>query len=123
MGIAHDLSPSGPNSGSPNRHLETGTSTGARWIQELRRNARTAWLDVLIMIRRLARWAVLLLLLVALALGVLRTKTGLRLPRIDRWATSRTIPTRPVGTRILVDPATVWVDDGDTLRITWPDAP
>jgi len=22
-----------------------------------------------------------------------------------------------------VDPATVWVDDGDTIRITWPDAP
>jgi len=75
------------------------------------------------MIRRLARRAALLLLLVALALGVLRTKFGLRLPRGTRWATSRTIPTRPVGTRVLVDPARVWVDDGDTIRITWPDAP
>jgi len=71
------------------------------------------------MLRRLARRAILLLLLVALALGVL----GLRLPRGARWATSRTIPTRPVGTRVLVDPATVWVDDGDTIRITWPNAP
>jgi micrococcal nuclease len=101
----------------------TETSTGAQWIHELRQNARTAWPGVLIMIRRLARRAVLLLLLVALALGVLRTKFGLRLPRGARWATSRTIPTRPVGTRVVVDPATVWVDDGDTIRITWPDAP
>src|SRR5271166_2648871 len=110
MRIAHDLSPSGANSGSPNRHLETGTSTGAQWNDELRRTARTAWPGVLIMIRRLARRALLLLLLVALALGVLRTKTGLRLPRGAPWASSRTIPTRPVGTRVLVDPATVWVD-------------
>ncbi len=75
------------------------------------------------MIRRIARRAALLLLLVALALGVLRTKFGLRLPRGARWATSRKIPTRPVGTRVLVDPARIWVDDGDTIRITWPDAP
>jgi|GEM_PF-893067 len=65
----------------------------------------------------------MLLLLVALALGVLRSRTGLRLPSIARWATSRTLPIRPAGTRVLVDPATVWVDDGDTIRITWPDAP
>jgi len=75
------------------------------------------------MIRRLARRAALLLLLLALALGVLRTRFGLRFPRGARWAASRTIATRPVGTRVLVNPATVWVDDGDTIRITWPDAP
>jgi len=33
------------------------------------------------------------------------------------------MPARPVGTRVVVDPARVWVDDGDTIRITWPDAP
>ncbi|OJW10570.1 MAG: hypothetical protein BGO49_22905 [Planctomycetales bacterium 71-10] len=26
-------------------------------------------------------------------------------------------------TRVAVDPKTVWVDDGDTIRIRWPDAP
>ena len=25
--------------------------------------------------------------------------------------------------RVVVDPGTVWVDDGDTIRISWPDAP
>jgi len=75
------------------------------------------------MIRRLARRALLLLLVVALALGVLRSRTGLSLPSIARWATSRTLPLRPAGTRVLVNPATVRVDDGDTIRITWPDAP
>ena len=103
--------------------LEKASPTRAEWGCGSPRKAVTTWLDVLIMIRRLVRRTLTLLLLVVLALGVLRTKTGLRLPRSARWATSRTVPTRPAGTKVLVDPATVWVDDGDTIRITWPDAP
>ena len=75
------------------------------------------------MIRRLVRRTLTVFILVVLVLGVLRTKPGWRFPRSARWATSRTVPTRPAGTRILVDPAKVWVDDGDTIRITWSDAP
>jgi endonuclease YncB( thermonuclease family) len=30
---------------------------------------------------------------------------------------------RPALVRVEVDPRTVWVDDGDTIRIKWPDSP
>jgi micrococcal nuclease len=30
---------------------------------------------------------------------------------------------RQARVRVPVDPRTVWVDDGDTIRISWPDAP
>ncbi len=65
----------------------------------------------------------MIILISVLFLGVFRTRTGLRLPRMGRWAASRTMPTRQAGIRIPVDPATIWVDDGDTIRIHWPDAP
>ncbi len=75
------------------------------------------------MIRQVARRTFLLLLLIVVALSVLRAKTRLRIPRISPWATSRTSPVRQAGIKIAVDPRRVWVDDGDTIRITWPDAP
>ena len=77
------------------------------------------------MIRRIVRRVLLLLVLAAIVAGALRWRHGprFRLPRPAPWAKSRTLPVRPDGRRVAVDPATVWVDDGDTIRITWPDAP
>ena len=74
------------------------------------------------MIRQFARRTCLFLLLVVVALSVLRAKMGLRIPRISPWATSRTLPVRQAGIKIVVDPGRVRVDDGDTIRINWPDA-
>ena len=77
------------------------------------------------MIRRITRRVLLLLLLAAIVAGAFRSRYGarVRLPRVAPWATTRTLPARPDGTRVPVDPASVWVDDGDTIRITWPDGP
>ncbi len=77
------------------------------------------------MIRRILRRVLLLLLLAAIVAGAVRSRHGPRFgfPRVAPWATSRTLPARTDGTRVPVDPAAVWVDDGDTIRITWPDAP
>lgn len=81
--------------------------------------------ESLVMIRRIIRRVLLLLLLVAIVAGALRSRHGPRswFSKVAPWATSRTLPARTDGRRVPVDPATVWVDDGDTIRITWPDAP
>ena len=77
------------------------------------------------MIQRILRRGLLVLILAAIVAGMFRSRHGprFRLPRVAPWATSRTLPVRPDGTRVPVDPARVWVDDGDTIRITWPDGP
>ena len=75
------------------------------------------------MIQRILRRVLLLLILAAIVAGAFRSRHGprFRFPKAAPWATSRTLPVRPDGTRVPVDPAAVWVDDGDTIRITWPD--
>jgi micrococcal nuclease len=75
------------------------------------------------MIQRILRRVVLLLILAAIVAGAFHSRRGprLRFPRAAPWATSRTVRVRPDGTRVPVDPAAIWVDDGDTIRITWPD--
>ncbi len=75
------------------------------------------------MAQRIVRRVLLLLLLAAIVAGAFRSRSGprFRLPRVAPWAKTRTLPARPDGTRVPVDPTTVWVDDGDTIRITWPE--
>ena len=74
------------------------------------------------MIRQLPRWTLKLLVLGiivwAIGKGVAR-----RLGPIDVRPRPGAIPERSAGVRVPVDPAWVWIDDGDTVRIDWPDAP
>ena len=75
------------------------------------------------MIRRLTRRALVALLLVGLAFWAYHGSSLHRNARRGPRAWPSTTVRRPYGVRVVVDPATVWVDDGDTIRITWPDAP
>src|SRR5271166_3118028 len=77
------------------------------------------------MIWRIIHCGLLVLLVGAIVASAFRSGRGrrFRLPRAAPWATSRTLPVRPESPRVPLDPATVWVDDGDTIRITWPDEP
>jgi endonuclease YncB( thermonuclease family) len=73
--------------------------------------------------RRLARRVMLLLIVAALVLGLSRG----HFPRFFPWSGARrsirvSLP-RPAKVRVPVDPRTVRVDDGDTIRIDWPGAP
>jgi micrococcal nuclease len=75
------------------------------------------------MIRRLVRRMMLLLILAGLALWLFREWYPRRFPSIGGGRHGRSFPERLAGVRVAVDPRAVWVDDGDTIRITWPDAP
>src|SRR4051812_14029074 len=75
------------------------------------------------MIRRLARRMIGLLILMALMVWLLGGHLPRRFSRIGARGSARSTPHRTAGVRVPVDPRTVWVDDGDTIRITWPDAP
>jgi micrococcal nuclease len=75
------------------------------------------------MLRRIARRTIWLLILAALAFWVYRGHVPRRLPRTLPGRSARTVPRWPAHVRVPVGPKDVWVDDGDTIKITWEDAP
>lgn len=75
------------------------------------------------MIRRLVRRTIWLLILAALVSWILGRPFVRRHHRPGVARSGRPSTPWRAGVRIPVDPRTVWVDDGDTIRITWPDAP
>jgi endonuclease YncB( thermonuclease family) len=71
----------------------------------------------------MTRWALIIAFLVLLANAVLRERPGLRRPPVVRWPADARTTERVAGVKIAVDPRSVWLDDGDTLKITWASEP
>ncbi|QEH36958.1 Thermonuclease precursor [Aquisphaera giovannonii] len=71
------------------------------------------------MIRRLVRKSLVCLVFLALILATVRSCPSTR-PRGRGWR-GRPEVSRPARTRVAIDPSRTWVEDGDTIRIDWPD--
>ncbi|WP_165227706.1 thermonuclease family protein [Aquisphaera insulae] len=73
------------------------------------------------MIQRWVRRVLVWLVFAALIAAVLRSCPSTRSLAPDRRLRERiAAASRPAHVRVVVDPARVWVDDGDTIRIDWP---
>jgi len=72
-------------------------------------------------VRRFLYWLPRIALVVAVAAIVYYDRTHPTNRRRGERG-GRTV-NREVKVRVAVDPRMVWVDDGDTIRISWPDAP